>query len=159
MYAVCNCKHCNSAIKWSKKVCILVLILKEMYADNEYTNKDLEMYMICLGNMLFGTVAGISARIRQCIFNQWNKGAMKQITVPLIPGRDYQNYTCAGPICSWLPHNLIGWLCFLCHPLGRQKTSLWITVINKWPEKISSGDSPSTMSYSTTYYILLYNVK
>lgn len=41
------------------------------------------------------------------------------------PGRDYQNYTCAGPICSLLLYNPIYLWCFWCPPPDRQKTCLW----------------------------------
>lgn len=59
------------------------------------------------------------------VLSQGGKGAKKQITILLIPGRDYQNYTCAGPICSLLLYNPIYLWCFWCPPPGRQKTCLW----------------------------------
>lgn len=59
------------------------------------------------------------------VLSQGGKGAKKQITVLLIPGRDYQNYTCAGPICSLLLYNPIYLWCFWCPPPDRQKTCLW----------------------------------
>lgn len=59
------------------------------------------------------------------VLSQGGKGAKKQITILLIPGRDYQNYTCAGPICSLLLYNPIYLWCFWCPLPGRQKTCLW----------------------------------
>lgn len=59
------------------------------------------------------------------VLSQGGKGAKKQITILLIPGQDYQNYTCAGPICSLLLYNPIYLWCFWCPPPGTQKTCLW----------------------------------
>lgn len=121
---------CSSeAIKCSTKPHALVLFRKKVCACLETLPLGFTETMLCMWTEYLLWLAVPCKKIpwdnKPQVLSQGGKGAKKQITILLIPGRDYQNYTCAGPICSLLLYNPIYLWCFWCPPPGRRKTCLW----------------------------------